>query len=142
MTEYKNYVLLTHLYNNDLYKDCNKLCEYYSLIGIYDIFSTQQLYNVDNNEDIYEMDIPNMNINYDIISYSVYYKKLVKKIEKNMCLDISDILNYKTIIKNDSYIKPEIGYFVKLKCGKISVIKKTFWLKIFQRKFRKYFISK
>jgi hypothetical protein len=137
MTENKTYLILTHLYNKDLFKGC-ELCGYFSLIGIYDLYSANQLYFVDNILlDIYDVDDTILNINSDISSYKVYYKKLLQNIENKK--DLNDVVsNYTNIIKNNQYIQPELGYFVKLKCGNFSVVKKTFWLKIFQKKIKNY----
>ena len=48
------------------------------------------------------------------------------------------IRNYFNIISNINYIKPEIGECIELPNGEIVAILKTCWLKIFQKKWRKW----
>jgi hypothetical protein len=49
------------------------------------------------------------------------------------------IRNYKNIISNINYIKPEIAQVVELSGGELVAILKTFWLKIIQRAWKKVF---
>ena len=49
------------------------------------------------------------------------------------------IKNYKNIITNPNYIKPEIGEILYLQSGHAVCIIKTFWLKIIQRAWKKVY---
>lgn len=49
------------------------------------------------------------------------------------------IRNYNAIIKRNDYIKLDIIEKVILETGEIIAIIKTFWLRIFQRKWKKYY---
>lgn len=49
------------------------------------------------------------------------------------------IRNYKTIISNENYIKPEIAECIYLSGGECVAILKTFWLRIVQRKWKNVF---
>lgn len=48
------------------------------------------------------------------------------------------IRNYKNIIENENYIKPEIAKRFYLKGGECVAILKTFWIKIIQRVWKKF----
>jgi len=52
------------------------------------------------------------------------------------------IRNYKTIISNEHYIKPEIAKCVYLKGDECVAILKTFWLRIVQRTWKRIFKEK
>tara|TARA_B110000285_G_C15129747_1_gene622742 strand:- start:1903 stop:2379 length:477 start_codon:yes stop_codon:yes gene_type:complete len=55
------------------------------------------------------------------------------------------INNYLNIISKKNYIQPEIVEVVEIKDNDLTYttcIKKTFWLRIFQRKFKKYYNKK
>ena len=47
--------------------------------------------------------------------------------------------NYKNIIRNSNYIIPEIAECIKLENEEYITIKKTFWIRIIQRKWKKIF---
>lgn len=47
--------------------------------------------------------------------------------------------NYKNIIRNSNYIIPEIAECIKLENEEFIAIKKTFWIRIIQRKWKKIF---
>jgi len=49
------------------------------------------------------------------------------------------IRNYKNIIRNPNYIKPEIGEYIILPTQEAIAILKTFWLRIIQKKWKKVF---
>ena len=49
------------------------------------------------------------------------------------------IRNYRNIIKNPNYIKPEIGQYIILPTQEAIAILKTFWLRIIQKKWKKVF---
>jgi recombinational DNA repair ATPase RecF len=49
------------------------------------------------------------------------------------------IRNYNNIIKRENYIKLDIIEKVLLESGEIIAIIKTFWIKIIQRKWKKYY---
>lgn len=49
------------------------------------------------------------------------------------------IRNYNNIIKSENYIKLNIIEKIELDSGEIIAIIKTFWIKIFQRKWKKYY---
>ncbi len=49
------------------------------------------------------------------------------------------IRNYQNIISKKNYIKPEIGEYIILPTQEAIAILKTFWLRIFQRKWKKLF---
>jgi hypothetical protein len=49
------------------------------------------------------------------------------------------IRNYNNIIKSKDYIKLDIIEKIELESGEIIAIIKTFWLRIFQRKWKKYY---
>lgn len=54
----------------------------------------------------------------------------------------SFIRNYSEIIKGPNYIKPEILSVVHLETGETVAILKTFWLRIFQRTWRRNFAKR
>jgi len=49
------------------------------------------------------------------------------------------IRNYKNIVLNPNYIKPEIGEYIILPTQETIAILKTFWLRIIQKKWKKVF---
>jgi len=49
------------------------------------------------------------------------------------------IRNYRNIINNSNYIKPEIGEYIVLPTQEAVAILKTFWLRILQRKWKNVF---
>lgn len=139
----KQYVLLTQLYNNNLYEheheQDNELPYHFMLIGIYASYTYEATHWIDDNllckieNTLYNQRYKN--INNTIIQYKIYYKNL-NKVENKV------ILNYDKIIKMPDYIKPEIGYVTTSSNGSLIVIKTTCWLKIFQKKIKKYLLSK
>lgn len=54
----------------------------------------------------------------------------------------SIIRNYKNIITNENYIQPEIAECHYLPGGECVCVKKTFWLRIFQRKLKNMYKKK
>ena len=140
----KQCILLTQLYNNNLYEvdNDNDLQYHFMLIGIYASYTYEVTHWIDNNilckieNTLYNQKYKN--INNTILQYRIYYKNLValNAVENNV------ILNYNEIIKMSDYIKPEIGYITTSSNGSLIVIKTTCWLKIFQKKIKKYLLSK
>jgi hypothetical protein len=136
-------ILLTELYNNYTYENYNdnnndkenELELHYMLIGIYEPY-TYYLTHLNYNDEICKIiqndhNIINRNINKEIISTRMFYKKALSYPNLN-----NSISNYYNIVQCERYIKPEIGYITKLKNGHCVVIKTTCWLKIFQKKIR------
>ena len=81
------------------------------------------------------------NLNEILSAFVLLYKKKYKLLKKNIKYNIYCkhplIRNYKNIIENKNYIKPEIGECFYLKGGECIVIIKTFWIRIIQRVWRK-----
>lgn len=78
----------------------------------------------------------------DIISYrQAFYINFIKKMRR---VELIHPLyrNYKAIVANPIYIKPEIAECAILHTGESVAIIKTFWLKIIQRKWRKVYFEK
>ena len=132
------HLLLTHLYNTELFYDDNerKLEFHYMLIATFSPYTYNMLHDIYDNH-IYEIQqtnhtIQQRNINKEITLYRKYYKDL------NVTKDTinNSIQNYNHIIKQNDYIKPELGYITSLPNGTLVVIKTTCWLKIFQRKIK------
>ena len=155
-------LLLTHLYNNELYNE-ERLQGHYMLIGLYQPYTGNMTHFADYYEN-YVLDMTedngsdndneekentvNLNITRDLHWYKSYYKHLYSKIqkqeqqksnEKNTYNDL--IENYATMIATPNYIQYELGSLVPFE-GYQVVIKKTCWLKIFQRKIRNYLKNK
>ena len=131
----KRVILLTELYNNYSYDNNNELELHYMLIGIYEPY-TYNLTHLNYNDEICRIiqndhNIINRNINKEIISTRMFYKKALSYPNLN-----NSISNYYNIVQCERYIKPEIGYVTKLENGDCVVIKITCWLKIFQKKIR------
>jgi hypothetical protein len=79
---------------------------------------------------------------YDYISdmaefYNDNYFKRVKQV-----IPHAFIRNYKSIITNENYIQPEIAECHYLTSGECVCIKKTFWLRILQRKLKNLYKKK
>jgi len=71
------------------------------------------------------------------------YKKHLLKNSENNGLNIHPLIrNYKTIISNNSYIKPEIAKVIYLSGGECVAILKTVWIRILQRTWRRKFINR
>ena len=71
------------------------------------------------------------------------YKKHLLKNSKNFNLNTHPLIrNYKTIISNNSYIKPEIAEVLYLSGGECVAILKTVWIRILQRTWRRKFINR
>jgi hypothetical protein len=78
----------------------------------------------------------------DIISYrQAFYINFIKKMRR---VELIHPLyrNYKAIVANPIYIKPEIAECAILHTGESVAIIKTFWLKIIQRTWRKVYFEK
>jgi len=52
------------------------------------------------------------------------------------------IRNYSNIIRQNNYVKPEIVDIVVLESGETTAILKTFWIRIFQRKWKQIFAKR
>lgn len=79
---------------------------------------------------------------YDYISelaefYNDNYFNRVKQLTPH-----SFIRNYKSIIMNENYIQPEIAECHYLPGGECVCIKKTFWIRILQRKMKNWYKKK
>jgi hypothetical protein len=79
---------------------------------------------------------------YDYISemaefYNDNYFNRVKQVTPH-----AFIRNYKSIIMNENYIQPEIAECYYLTSGECVCIKKTFWLRILQRKLKNLYKKK
>ncbi len=95
----------------------------------------------------------NTNDNYVLYHYLIYerYKKLnmkyinytiklLKKDHKNLNnFNYTVYRNYKKIINNKNYIKPEITECIYLDTGHCIAIIKTLWIKLIQRKWKKIY---
>ena len=89
---------------------------------------------------------PNLS-NYKIINEFKYlniHKKFCLHVYENNLLNNENIVhpliqNYKNIINNKNYIKPEIFQKVYLKGGECCAILKTFWIRIVQRSWKRIF---
>lgn len=66
---------------------------------------------------------------------NLYYNKPSIRIHPN-------IRNYINIIRNSKYYKLDIAKTIMLHSGEYVCYLQTFWLKIFQRKYKKYYIQK
>lgn len=53
-----------------------------------------------------------------------------------------NIRNYENIISNSNYYTLDIAKSIMLFSGEVVCYLKTFWLKLFQRKYKKYYIQK
>jgi len=139
----KTYLILTQLYNSDLY-NVHCLQNHFLLIGIYqprngsithyaDYFENYILKNegdADNHND------GSLNIAKDIQWYKSYYKRI------NPIHKYNDVIqNYYNIVSHPNYMQCEIGTIVSYQ-GYYVVIKKTCWLRIFQKKIKKYLKNK
>jgi len=85
----------------------------------------------------------NISLNQIINDFESTYKRkytLLKGYPKyNIYCKHPIIRNYKNIIENENYIKPEIAKRFYLKGGECVAILKTFWIKIIQRVWKKIY---
>ena len=83
-------------------------------------------------------------INWDTINGLVpNYKKHLLENSENFNLNTHPLIrNYKTIISNNSYIKPEIAEVLYLSGGECVAILKTVWIRILQRTWKRKFLNK
>jgi hypothetical protein len=136
----KNEIVLCELFHGKIQgftNNSNKnIWSHYILSYKLDIFEFEEYdeNNISTNEVIYQNDDT---INGDIgyLRHQYYNQNI------NFALWIEHpiIRNYVTIIKKTNYIKPEIGECITLDSGETIVILKTFWLRIIQRIWKKYF---
>lgn len=84
---------------------------------------------------------------YDYISemaefYNDNYFDRVRQVTPHTIIPHAFIRNYKSIITNENYIQPEIAECHYLPGGECVCIKKTFWLRILQRKLKNWYKKK
>ena len=73
-----------------------------------------------------------------MMELSKYFNRLYKKNTVNSPPHLY-IKNYANIIKTENYIKPEIAECIFLPSGHSVCIKKTIWIKLIQRKWKRVF---
>ena len=83
-------------------------------------------------DEFYNNDAINFCVTMKDIYYTLYYNKPCIRIHPN-------IRNYNNIIRNNKYYKLDIAKTILLQSGESVCYFKTFWLKIFQRKYKKYY---
>jgi hypothetical protein len=137
----KNYLLICELFHPDLHGyDANEsdptVQGHYLIIHIDDNSDEDSEYYSDSDsEDDYFI------LNQVMIDiYRKKYKYLTDSYKKNNLEIIHPIIrNYFSIISDEFYIKPQIGYKLYLSGNECVAILKTFWLKIVQRCWRRVY---
>lgn len=84
---------------------------------------------------------------YLVISGNEYWElKCIMKVHRQKYREItpphSFIRNYRKIIKNENYIQPEIIQRIHLENQCVVAIKKTFWIRIIQRAWKRVYAEK
>lgn len=154
--------MLNYLENEDFNNDCNNnkkfnivICEIfnYKYHGSPDDLDNNlnghflNLYKF-NWKDVQEEDGVNINsLDYVWEIANLYYKnnKHMKRYRKeyyNYIINHTTIRNYKYIIENKNYIKPEIAQCFYLEGGHCITIIKTFWIRLIQRCWRKVLLER
>jgi hypothetical protein len=76
----------------------------------------------------------------NIKKYIKMYKRLYQQYNYHLLLNNHpSIRNYKNIILNNNYIKPEIAQCITLVTGETIAILKTFWIRIIQKTWKNIF---
>jgi len=92
---------------------------------------------------IFDLDVNQNNLSRILDDFESIYKRkyiIFKSYPKyNIYCKHPIIRNYKNIIENENYIKPEIAKCFYLKGGECVAILKTFWIKIIQRVWKKIY---
>lgn len=104
----------------------------------------KKLHGANNMKDIHYLTIVKVKSVYNfegMLELSKYYNRLYKK-NSLILLPHLYIKNYENIIKTENYIKPEIAECVFLPSGHSVCIKKTIWIKLIQRKWKRVFIER
>ena len=126
----KNRIVLCEIFNmlihgyDDVRSDPNVIGHYLSI----DSFNLDEFYEDENGE---------TEINIVAYLHNAKYQELLYSISNHLF-----IKNYLNIIRNPSYIKPEIGLCLQLTGGETVVILKTFWLRLIQRTWKKIYKNK
>jgi hypothetical protein len=110
-------ITLCELYNNRLHGYDNSYVKYHYLVQIR--YKSLNL----------------LDINYKIQYMTYNYNNLID--QQNHSHNI--FRNYQNIIKSNKYIKPEISECIYLDTGHCVAIKKTIWIKLIQRTWKKIF---
>ena len=104
----------------------------------------KKLHGSNNVKDIHYLTIVKIKSVYNfegMMELSKYFNRLYKKNSLTLLPHLY-IKNYDNIIKTENYIKPEIAECVFLPSGHSVCIKKTIWIKLIQRKWKKVFMER
>jgi len=120
-------LVFSEIYNTIIHGDDDVCLTYNDTMYLVSYsFSLDEFYN---NDAIHFCDV--MKENYSYLFYNRPY-----------FLRHPNIRNYKNIIRNPKYYTLDIAKTIFLDSGEYICYLKTFWLKIFQRKYKKYYIEK
>jgi hypothetical protein len=104
----------------------------------------KKLHGSNNVKDIHYLTIVKIKSVYNfegMLELSKYFNRLYKKNGVKLLPHLY-IKNYENIIKTKNYIKPEIAECVFLPSGHSICIKKTIWIKLIQRKWKRVFMER
>ena len=107
---------------------------HYLVVGIFDSIEPDTTYDTDdedNEDDDEETDT-------DILGVAEWYNSNYAIMSASHAF----IRNYSNIIRQNNYVKPEIVDIVVLESGETTAILKTFWIRIFQRKWKQIFAKR
>jgi hypothetical protein len=104
----------------------------------------KKLHGSTNVKDIHYLTIVKIKSVYNfegMMELSKYFNRLYKKNSLTLLPHLY-IKNYENIIKTENYIKPEIAECLFLPSGHSVCIKKTIWIKLIQRKWKRVFVER
>jgi len=129
----KYYIVIPEIYNSNLHGSLNING---NVINLNSYFIILQSFDYINN---YNNDLEQFfkSINSTVNNYRKYSIYAIENVRMN--LNHVFIRNYKNIISNINYIRPEITQCFILPCGERICVIKTIWLKIIQRTWKKIY---
>lgn len=138
-------IVLCEIYNSYIHGPPSQpnVNSQYLVIGIfqhpnYELYNSDDDINDDDDEDDFETE---MSSDLDTIKeiHQMKYESLKNNVSyDNFISKHSLIRNYQNIIESENYIQPEIAQCIYID-GTCLAIKKTFWLRIFQRKWKRMY---
>jgi len=141
-------IVLCELHNPAIHgfdeNSCPEVAGHYLIHSKYESIVSNHDYDNDNNRDYSYEEDENEENECGIYDIMHHFKRHIRNniVPSNHLSNHPFIRNYKAIVSNENYIKPEIAELVYLSGDECVAILKTFWLRLVQRGWKRVFAER